>query len=183
MKCDLEAEAVGKGRDQVVVEAAGAVALALEKGRRFADRHHQRPSASGGSMRLQAAGTAEAGSRAGAAASTTLSLRAVTDEALRGYNPRLAERWQSGRMYLTRNQAMSQGIRGFESHPLRQQRKLSPCLYGLFCFYRIADYQCNYQNVTRLAGCRRPASADFLHFAKQIQRAHSAVTPSRVTSF
>ena len=31
-----------------------------------------------------------------------------------------AERWQSGRMYLTRNQAMSQGIRGFESHPLRQ---------------------------------------------------------------
>ena len=32
----------------------------------------------------------------------------------------LSERWQSGRLYLTRNQAMSYGIRGFESLPLRQ---------------------------------------------------------------
>ena len=31
------------------------------------------------------------------------------------------ERWQSGRMYLTRNQACVQAHRGFESHPLRQQ--------------------------------------------------------------
>jgi hypothetical protein len=30
-----------------------------------------------------------------------------------------AERWQSGRMYLTRNQAYVQAYRGFESHPLR----------------------------------------------------------------
>jgi hypothetical protein len=30
------------------------------------------------------------------------------------------ERWQSGRMYLTRNQAWVQIHRGFESHPLRQ---------------------------------------------------------------
>ena len=32
----------------------------------------------------------------------------------------LQERWQSGRMYLTRNQAWVQIHRGFESHPLRQ---------------------------------------------------------------
>ena len=31
-----------------------------------------------------------------------------------------AERWQSGRMYLTRNQAYVQAYRGFESLPLRQ---------------------------------------------------------------
>ena len=37
----------------------------------------------------------------------------------------LTERWQSGRMYLTRNQAMSQDIRGFESHPLRHKQKRS----------------------------------------------------------
>ncbi len=36
---------------------------------------------------------------------------------MRDFEP---ERWQSGRMYLTRNQAMWQRIRGFESHPLRQ---------------------------------------------------------------
>ena len=30
------------------------------------------------------------------------------------------ERWQSGRLYLTRNQAMGRPIRGFESLPLRQ---------------------------------------------------------------
>ncbi len=30
-----------------------------------------------------------------------------------------AERWQSGRMYLTRNQAWAYAHRGFESHPLR----------------------------------------------------------------
>ena len=30
------------------------------------------------------------------------------------------ERWQSGRMYLTRNQAYVSAYRGFESHPLRQ---------------------------------------------------------------
>ena len=29
------------------------------------------------------------------------------------------ERWQSGRMRLTRNQVCPQGYRGFESHPLR----------------------------------------------------------------
>ena len=29
-------------------------------------------------------------------------------------------------MYLTRNQAMSQGIRGFESHPLRQRMSNLP---------------------------------------------------------
>ena len=34
-----------------------------------------------------------------------------------------------------------------------------------------------------LKQARRPASADFPHFAKQIHRVHSAVTPSRETSF
>jgi NADH dehydrogenase FAD-containing subunit len=37
------------------------------------------------------------------------------------YFPRLdqTEGWQSGRMYLTRNQATEQSVRGFESHPFR----------------------------------------------------------------
>ena len=34
-----------------------------------------------------------------------------------------AERWQSGRMYLTRNQAYGFPYRGFESLPLRQKLK------------------------------------------------------------
>jgi hypothetical protein len=38
----LEALAVGKGGDQVMLVAAGGVPFALEKGRRFADRHDQR---------------------------------------------------------------------------------------------------------------------------------------------
>ena len=45
----------------------------------------------------------------------------------------LTERWQSGRMYLTRNQAMSQDIRGFESHPLRQTKKALLARAFLFC--------------------------------------------------
>jgi hypothetical protein len=53
----------------------------------------------------------------------------------------LSERWQSGRMYLTRNQAMSQGIRGFESHPLRQSTsKQAPS--GAFLFY---THHCTHQ--------------------------------------
>ena len=36
------------------------------------------------------------------------------------------ERWQSGRMYLTRNQAWVQIHRGFESHPLRQNLSFEP---------------------------------------------------------
>ncbi len=36
---------------------------------------------------------------------------------------RKSERWQSGRMYLTRNQAYAQAYRGFESHPLRQEQE------------------------------------------------------------
>ncbi len=35
-------------------------------------------------------------------------------------SPSAPERWQSGLLYLTRNQACPQGYRGFESHPLRQ---------------------------------------------------------------
>src|SRR5690606_1909270 len=35
-------------------------------------------------------------------------------------NGEVADRWQSGRMYLTRNQAYVQAYRGFESHPVRQ---------------------------------------------------------------
>src|SRR3984885_15256314 len=31
------------------------------------------------------------------------------------------EGWQSGRMYLTRNQAYEQSYRGFESHPFRHR--------------------------------------------------------------
>lgn len=37
--------------------------------------------------------------------------------------------------------------------------------------------------MTQLAGCRRLVSADFMHFAKQIQRKHSAINPSRETLF
>ncbi len=40
------------------------------------------------------------------------------------------ERWQSGRMYLTRNQAMGRPIRGFESHPLRQNSIARSCDYS-----------------------------------------------------
>ena len=35
------------------------------------------------------------------------------------------DRWQRGRMYLTRNQAYVQAYRGFESHPVRQLFELS----------------------------------------------------------
>ncbi len=34
------------------------------------------------------------------------------------------ERWQSGRLYLTRNQANTQVFRGFESLPLRQSMRI-----------------------------------------------------------
>ena len=46
----------------------------------------------------------------------------------------LLERWQSGRLYLTRNQAMSYGIRGFESLPLRQVASNQAPFVALFCF-------------------------------------------------
>jgi hypothetical protein len=36
-----------------------------------------------------------------------------------------SERWQSGRLYLTRNQACPQGYRGFESLPLRQFSRIA----------------------------------------------------------
>ena len=48
-------------------------------------------------------------------------------------------------------------------------------------FFCIPDYQFDYQPLVRLAGCRRVASADFLHFAKQIQRSlrrSSSPTPN-----
>ena len=48
-----------------------------------------------------------------------------------------SERWQSGRMYLTRNQAYVQAYRGFESHPLRQLSTTPPC--GALCFLRCAS--------------------------------------------
>ena len=41
------------------------------------------------------------------------------------------ERWQSGRMYLTRNQAYVQTYRGFESHPLRQGPNVYAGLEGV----------------------------------------------------
>ena len=47
----------------------------------------------------------------------------------------LSERWQSGRLYLTRNQAMSYGIRGFESLPLRQNKTRNPLRYRLCGFF------------------------------------------------
>ena len=40
------------------------------------------------------------------------------------------ERWQSGRLYLTRNQAMGRPIRGFESLPLRQCSSIHAGLKG-----------------------------------------------------
>ena len=48
--------------------------------------------------------------------------------------PALLERWQSGRLYLTRNQAMSYGIRGFESLPLRQYLTTKPCFFRALSF-------------------------------------------------
>src|SRR5690606_37902048 len=57
---------------------------------------------------------------------------------------RIADRWQSGRMYLTRNQAYVQAYRGFESHPVRHRifqsspkktkDPVETSIYGVFCF-------------------------------------------------
>ena len=118
----LEAEAVSEGGDQVVLETAGRAAFAfLEESRGFADGHDQ-PAVVFGWLDAAAGGQAARDQAADKAKQfrQRFSSRACCERRpLRGYNPRLAERWQSGRMYLTRNQAMSQGIRGFESHPLR----------------------------------------------------------------
>jgi hypothetical protein len=55
----------------------------------------------------------------------------------------MQEKWQSGRMYLTRNQAWWQHHRGFESHLLRQVNSLAKlrgyfftglALFALHCF-------------------------------------------------
>ena len=45
--------------------------------------------------------------------------------AARSTSDDLAERWQSGRTYRTRNAAYPRGYRGFESHPLRHLLSLS----------------------------------------------------------
>ena len=47
--------------------------------------------------------------------------RAKPTDPMRDGLPRLAERWQSGRLHRTRNAAYSQGYREFESPPLRQR--------------------------------------------------------------
>src|SRR5690606_11970917 len=59
-------------------------------------------------------------------------------------NGEVADRWQSGRMYLTRNQAYVQAYRGFESHPVRHRifqsspkktkDPVETSIYGVFCF-------------------------------------------------
>ena len=44
----------------------------------------------------------------------------------------IPERWQSGRMYLTRNQAYVRTYRGFESLPLLQNNDISSAPPGRF---------------------------------------------------
>ena len=44
------------------------------------------------------------------------------------------DRWQRGRMYLTRNQAYVQAYRGFESHPVRHFFNIQAPFKALCCF-------------------------------------------------
>src|SRR5690606_40512135 len=74
-----------------------------------------------GGRHLAAAGQEEGRLRPGAQAGNACQRSRLNVESPARADPRtFSERWQSGRMYLTRNQAYVQAYRGFESHPLRQ---------------------------------------------------------------
>ena len=91
------------------------------------------------------------------------------------------ERWQSGRLYLTRNQACPQGYRGFESLPLRQVSELPICAVlprassGLFSgVEQVFDLLCSLAVFAKRVGTSlrdvRNADSRFDHQARTSRR-------------